>query len=403
MTIATAPTAGRGQALAAAALVGVGGMLPVSLTGALAVQLRSELGMGEATLGLAVAVFFTAGALTAVSAGRLADRLGWRAAVAGNSVLSAVSLAGAAFVAGHPAVLIAFLGIGGVAMAGAMSAGNLVLAREGPVQRLGLYLGLKQTAVPVATLLAGAAVPAVALTLGWRWAFGLALVVPAATWVASRRGAAQARADRVTVAAPARGTRGPVPTTLKVLATACAFASVVPGVLAGFVVVSAVGIGIGEAAAGGLLVAGSLLGLGVRVWMGWRIDRVHSDGFREVAILLCIGAAGLALMATRQPPAFVAGSLLAFAAGWGWPGLFFYGVVSAHMETPAAATGVIQSGGATGTAVGPLLFGLVAGSLGHGAAWAASAGLAVLAGGLTWGAAIRASRPAVVQEVHRDR
>ena len=46
---------------------------------------------------------------------------------------------------------------------------NLTLAQHVPASRLGLSFGLKQAAIPLATLLSGAAVPAVALTIGWRW------------------------------------------------------------------------------------------------------------------------------------------------------------------------------------------------------------------------------------------
>ena len=66
-------------------------------------------------------------------------------------------------------------------------ASNLTLARYVPAHRLGLSFGIKQSAIPLATLLAGAAVPAVALTVGWRWAYVIgaalalarALVAPA--------------------------------------------------------------------------------------------------------------------------------------------------------------------------------------------------------------------------------
>jgi MFS family permease len=219
----------------------------------------------------------------------------------------------------------------------------------------------------------------------------MAAIVPVGAFVASRDGAARARADAVDRHAEAPH-RMPISRELVILAVACAFASVIPGVLAGFVVVSAVESEIAVGAAGGILMAGSVVGLAVRVIMGWRIDRVDSDGFREVAILLVVGAAALGLMATGRPALFVVGSLVAFGSGWGWPALFFYGVVRSHMDAPAAATGAIQAGGAVGTAVGPLLFGLVAGGIGHGAAWAGVAAVAVLAATLTWAAARRADR-----------
>lgn len=390
MTVSvTAPTSS-GRALSAAILVAAAGMLPVALTGAMAVQLRADLGMREASIGIAVSVFFAAGAATALRAGRFADRYGWRAAVAANGALSLIALFGAAVLSFHAVALIVLLAIGGVAMSGSMSAGNLALAREAPAARLGLLLSLKQTAVPVATLLAGLAVPVVALTIGWRWAFGIAAVVPVAAIAVSRAGAAQARSDAGERRAAAPTARVAVSRELVVLAIACGFASVIPGVLSGFVVVSAVEAGVSEATGGVILMAGSVVGLTVRVVMGWRIDRVTSDGFREVAVLLMLGAVALGLMATGRPAFFAVGALAAFGSGWGWPGLFFYGVVRSHMDAPAAATGAVQAGAAVGTATGPLLFGLVAGGIGHGTAWAGTAAVAVLAASLTWSAARRA-------------
>ena len=50
-------------------------------------------------------------------------------------------------------------------------ASNAALARHVPAHRQGLSFGVKQAAIPVSTLLAGAAVPTIALTAGWRWAF----------------------------------------------------------------------------------------------------------------------------------------------------------------------------------------------------------------------------------------
>lgn len=66
-------------------------------------------------------------------------------------------------------------------------ASNLTLSRYVPAHRLGLSFGIKQAAIPLATLLAGAAVPAVALTLGWRWAYGIGAVLALAALLISPR------------------------------------------------------------------------------------------------------------------------------------------------------------------------------------------------------------------------
>ena len=60
--------------------------------------------------------------------------------------------------------------------------------------------------------------------------------------------------------------------------------------------------------------------------------------------LLLAGSAGFALLATDSAAPFVAGALVAFALGWGWPGLFNLAVVDRHREAPGAATGVSQTG-----------------------------------------------------------
>jgi len=85
------------------------------------------------------------------------------------------------------------------------------------------------------------------------------------------------------------------------------------------------------------------------------------------------------MLATGSPALVVPGVLLAFAAGWGWPGLFNFAVVKSNPGAPAAATGVTQTGASGGAAVGPVLFGLVVEAAGYGTAWLFSGALALIA------------------------
>ena len=73
--------------------------------------------------------------------------------------------------------------------------------------------------------------------------------------------------------------------------------------------------------------------------------------------LLVAGAGGFALLAIGEPAPFVVGVFVAFALGWGWPGLFNLAVVDLHREAPGAATGISQSGIYVGAAGGPALYG----------------------------------------------
>ena len=75
-------------------------------------------------------------------------------------------------------------------------ASNLTLSRSVPAHRLGLSFGVKQAAIPLATLLAGAAVPAVALTVGWRWAYVIASGLAVLALLGAPRGGEYVRAPQ---------------------------------------------------------------------------------------------------------------------------------------------------------------------------------------------------------------
>lgn len=367
------------RALVAAIAITASAGLAAFLTGTLGVQIKADLGISDTGLGVAVAALFGSATFIAAPSGRWADRLGWQRAVQVVSAASAASLLGAAVFGGTLAGLVAFMLLGGIGFGMTTPASSLLIARTTPAHRRGLAFGIKQAAVPLSTLLAGLAVPVVALTVGWRWAFAAGVALPLlavglvgrpAPGVAADR---RRRADDVVAFV--------TPRSLRVLAWAGALSAVSIGALHGFVVVSAVASGVSVATAGALVGVCSVIGIGVRVAAGWYIDRVPSDGFREIALMLALGGLGYALLATQTAALAAPGMLLAYTAGWGWPGLFQYGLIELFPGSPASASGVIQTGFAGGTAAGPLLFGVAADSVGYGWAWvgiAVSCGVAAL-------------------------
>ncbi|MEU8612356.1 MFS transporter, partial [Actinoplanes sp. NPDC048791] len=158
--------------------------VPVFLVGGLAVQISDELGFGPAGLGLAVSAYFGASALASVPAGALVERYGSTTIARAGIALAAASLLTIAVAARSLWSLIAILALGAGANAMGQLASNTSLSRHVPVRRQGLSFGVKQAAIPVSSLLAGAAVPVVALTLGWRWAFVFAAAgAVAALWL----------------------------------------------------------------------------------------------------------------------------------------------------------------------------------------------------------------------------
>ncbi len=350
-------------------------VLPAFLTGGLAVQVRGELGFGEAALGLAVAVFFITSSLASALMGRVVERMGAARAMRLSAAGSAASLLGVALLAGSWSGLVACLLVGGLANAVSHPASNLSLAREVPAGRQGLSFGIKQSAIPAATLLAGLAVPVIALTFGWRWAFAggaalalvVALLVPRGVPGSGVRRVTEARVGDVRVAP------------LVLLALGIGLGSTAATPLGAFIVESSVVAGLGEASAGLLLAFGSAVSIIVRVALGHLADGMEGGRLRLVAAMLGVGVIGFALLSTGVGGLLVLGTALAFGAGWGWPGLFNFAVVRTNPGAPAAATGITQTGASGGAALGPLLFGVVVEASSYGVAWLFSGATALAA------------------------
>jgi len=282
------------------------------------------------------------------------------AALASGGCLLAI----AAFASSLP-VLLGLLALAGLANSAAQPAINLFMAEEVPRERQGLGFGLKQSAIPAAILLSGLALPALALPFGWRVAVAagaaLALIVGAT-------------AGRGRTSEPMQASvRGPGPrpsAALVLLAVGGALASFGPNALGTYLVASAVDVGVAEGAAGVLVAVGSGLSFAARVAVGARADRRADYGLTTVAMLLAGGSAGFLLMASHATTPFVIGALFAFTVGWAWPGLYNLAVVERNRGTPAAATGVTQTGIYVGAAAGPVTFGLLSTEVGYPAAWA---------------------------------
>jgi MFS family permease len=350
------------------------GVVPAFLTGGMAVQIRAEFGFGEGALGLAVAVFFATSALASVVFGRVVERMGSSLGMRLAAAVSAASLLAISVLAGSWWGLIACLVLGGLGNSISHPATHLFLAREVPQSRQGLAFGVKQAAIPVATLLAGLAVPSVATTVGWRWAFtgGAALALCVALFVPGGgekgiRHVKEARAGDVPLAP------------LVLLALGIGLGSAAANPLGAFTVESAVASGIEVGMAGLLLALGSAAGIAVRVLFGHLADKLESGRLRIVAGMLGVGTVGFVLLASGVVPLLVIGVVLAFAAGWGWPGLFNFAIVKTNPRAPAAATGITQTGASSGAAAGPLAFGFVVEGSSFGTAWLLYGALALVA------------------------
>jgi MFS family permease len=384
--VTTAVAHGRGTAvLAATTAVTTACVLPSFLLGAMAVQVRRDLDFDDAGIGLAFAAFFAAASLASAPLGRVTEAGGPVRSLRIAAVVSAAACFAIAGVASSLATLLPLIAVAGAANALCQPAANLIIARAVPASRQGFAFAVKQSAIPASTLLAGLAVPTLALTVGWRWAFAGAAALSLATAAAVSTGPVVAAP--APAVAPGERRRADVPfRVLATLSVGIAFGAAAGGTLGSFLVSAAVDSGISEGGAGWLLTVGSLLGICVRLAAGVRADRRGGGHLRVVALMLLTGAIAFAVLALGEPWAYVVAGPAGFCTAWAWPGLFNLAVVRANPSSPAAATGITQTGTYIGAVSGPLLFGVIADRTSYTTAWLVAVAFALLgAGAMTVG------------------
>jgi predicted MFS family arabinose efflux permease len=370
-------------------------LVPVFLFGALSDQIRADVPFGDALIGAGVTVFFVAAALGAVPAGLVTERVGPRRAMLGGVGLAGAASAGIGLLAGSWWSIAALLALAGSAVGLIDTGGARAFADVVPRGRQGLAFGVKEASVPAASMVAGAAVPLLALTIGWRATFVVAVVLVPVVWALL-----PAHVGREGAPPPVAGRARPSRRALVLLAAGAAAGTGAATATASYLVPAGTVAGLSPARAGTLLAIGSALGITMRLAVGWRADRDARPQLPTVALLLLVGALGPVILAVGRPGAAVAGGLLALGAGWGWTGLVFLVAVRADPTAPAAAAGVVLAGLSTGGALGPLLFGTIVAAGGYRWAWAMAA-VAMVVGAVAIHASHRAMPPVGPAAGHR--
>ena len=329
-------------------------VLPGFLIGALSVQVSAEMDVSEAVYGWGLSSFFGAAMVGSILLGRLSQRIGalnQMTLALGLSIVVQLALAATAQSFG---AIIGFLVVAGLANAANQTSINLALG-QAALPRLGLAVSIKQSGLPTATLLAGFAVPSLALTVGWRWAY----VASAAFTLVSLAVVRSA----VRSSTPARGAAPSTPESssrdLLWGAAVGAFLAFSAGSLNAWGVGSGVDAGLGEGLAGLFLSVGAATGITLRIIGGWISDTMRAAPFRVGGISALLGSVGMGILAVRSPGTHIAAMLVAFGAGWIWPVFTNFGVVRANPQAAGAATGVTQMGVYVGVFVGPLLTGWI--------------------------------------------
>lgn len=362
--------------------------LPSMLLGGLALLVRDELKFGAFELGAAIAVFFAVSAVVSVPAGFLSERIGPRRTLLGGAAITTFALIGAGALSDSWATFIPWMAIGGAGNTLTQVSTNHLIARRVPAHRQGLAYGVKQSAIPLAGILAGLALPILGLSVGWRATYGLAALGFIPVVLLLRQLPRPVRQPQRTP----RSGDAPIPA-LALLSIGAGLATAAGSALTAFTVAAAVSAGFEASVAGLLLAAGSLAGVSARVGGGWIADRMGHGSLLLAGGLVGAGVFGYLGLAFDGPAVTtVFATLVAFAGGWGYPGLVLLAVARTNPRSPATAMGVIRLGPSVGAIIGPLAFGAVVDGPGYSVAWLMAAAAALASAVLLLGAR-RSLRP----------
>ncbi|MER7583161.1 MFS transporter [Kitasatospora sp. NPDC097691] len=371
--------------------------LPVFLPGAANGLICAELGWSTARTGAVLAVYWLASLAGAFVSRRSELPAGVERTLA---VALGATCVGLLCAAGAPvAGLWISSALGGFAYGYTQPHTNALLMRRCAPRLRAFAFGLKQAAVPAATLLASAAMPLLADPVGWRGVFA-ATAVPCGlgTALVVRRRAADGRRPA------AAGSGAPLPADVHLIALSCAgfFGAMVGNGLGGFLVLALTTRGASLSAAGAVATAGAALNIAVRLAAGWLVGRLPRLAWPALVGLFATGAVGAVLLAHRGTAPTLLGALLAYGGGWGWAGLLHYVIGLPYPGREQRATACSQMGVSLGAAAGPLLCGVLFGRRPDALWWAlaaaAAAGAAcVLTAAAAGRAPAAARRPAVTR------
>ena len=346
-------------------LATVSSVYPGFLIGALAVQVSGDFDVSQSVYGRGLGGFFLAATVGSVVLGKLVQRIGPRRQITALLTLAAAMQLLIATVADSFSQVVGLLVVCGLANAGNQAAVNLALTRA-QVQRLGMAIALKQSGMPAASLLSGLAVPALALTAGWRWAFVLGAALSLVTLVLVLAVLEPiAPEDRRSPVARPDSTR----MALILAAASGGLMSFGAGSLNAWLVSSGVDAGLGEGTAGIVLSLGAASGIAMRLYSGTRVDAMSRKPFFVGGLTALVGAVGMASLGARVTAVHVGATFVAFASGWIFPVFTNFGIIRRNPDAAGAATGTTQMGIYIGVFSAPLITGPLIDSFGYTVMW----------------------------------
>jgi len=330
----------------------------------LAPAIAPEAGVAPANIGIYTMVLFACGMLSALIGGALVPRFGPIRVCQVSLLMGAVGLGLA--LSGHVAGLMLCAVIMGLGMGAPSPASSHLLFRVTPSKVMSTVMSIKQTGVPLGGAVAGAVLPALTLTWGWRGA----LIAVAAATLLSLLAIQLWRRDMDSDRDPARRVNLPGMwggmaliwrhPDLWLIALAAATLSAGQIAVSAFYVTYLVEIGLSLTAAGFALAVAQISGVAGRVVWGAVSDWTGRPML--VLVGLAIVAALATLVVTRfaidwPPISILAVSVVLGASTIGWAGVV-YGEVArrAPVGRTAEASGGITAFMFAGIVIGPAVF-----------------------------------------------
>ena len=348
--------------------------LAASATAVLATELARDLALSPRFVGVFVGIVYAASAIASLVSGAFIVRHGTIRTSQVCVVLCAAGIAFMPLVAAQASSTLALLAIApaliGAGYGPITPASSHLLARTAPPARRALTFSIKQTGVPAGVAIAGAALPPIALTLGWRAAFVAIAILGVAIALLSQLSRNTLDADRspgrsiarTELLAPVRRVLA-TPALAELAWVAFVYAATQVCLTSFLVVYLADALGFSIVTAGLALTVANGGGIVGRIVWGAIADRFVRPRtlLAAIGLLAASGAFATAFFSEAWPlPALLVVCAVFGATAIGWNGVQLSELAR---HAPAGEAGAITGAagfiGFTGVVVGPPMFALL--------------------------------------------
>lgn len=339
----------------------------------IAPKVAESLGVDPVLVGYHVGITFGAATITSVYGGLAVLRRGaaWTTACA---MLSAVAGLALLAVPSFAAIALGSVAIG-VGMGLAAPAASQILVQRTDPRRRNLVFSIKQTGVPLGGVIVSLTAPALAVTVGWRWALAFIAVIALVTFLLSAVARPAWDRDRQPAGSVRIEALGGVPLVWKIeslrwISLAAVLFSAAQRILLSFAVIYLVAEGgYGLVEAGVMLSLAQIGGSVARIPWGWLADRVKSGVavLTIICVIMIVSSIGLVALDASWPRPVVHVLFVVLGASCvGWNGIVH--AECARMAPPGAVS--LVAGGTSffiygGVMLGPPIFALVYGVVGE--------------------------------------